>query len=375
VVQEQHPDRTRLYRQWKALEWPIFVDSLNVLDVRVVPIPILLDEQGIVRHTKARPGQLKKTFVHAEYEGPVLAEGFNVAPEPGLTELDERNAWFDLGVARFHMGDAAMLDETVSAFDKSPQSARTHFGLGAAMRKRYESAYREEGDAQAAVEHWGKALALDPNNYIYRRRLQQYGPRLDKPYNIYFWVAQARAEIIARGETPHPLPVEPMGSELAAPAKVGVDGSNDAVAENPDPKAKINRDTFGLVEIDTIVTPAEVRPGRRVQVRMNFRLREDDRPYWNNEADHLVVWLDPPPGVTLKSQLLRFQNRKDPETQELRTVEAELGLGADLEAGSITIPGYALYYVCEDAGGVCYFLRNDFELKFEVNPGAPILLR
>ena len=42
----------------------------------------------------------------------------------------------------------------------------------------YESAVRRPGDFQAAVDAWGSAPALDPNQYIWRRRIEQYGPRL-----------------------------------------------------------------------------------------------------------------------------------------------------------------------------------------------------
>lgn len=65
------------------------------------------------------------------------------------------------------------------------------------------------------MEHRGKALDLVP--YIFRRRIQQYGPRLDKPYPFYDWVSEARAAVLARGETPVEPRVEPGGAELAAP--------------------------------------------------------------------------------------------------------------------------------------------------------------
>ncbi len=49
IVQEQHPDRARLFMQWKQMDWPVMVDSLNLLNVSVVPITLLIDERGIVR--------------------------------------------------------------------------------------------------------------------------------------------------------------------------------------------------------------------------------------------------------------------------------------------------------------------------------------
>lgn len=36
VVEEQHPDRARLFMQWKRLDWPVVVDSLDLLGVSVV---------------------------------------------------------------------------------------------------------------------------------------------------------------------------------------------------------------------------------------------------------------------------------------------------------------------------------------------------
>ena len=33
IIQEQHPDRARLFMQWKRMGWPILVDSYNLLGV------------------------------------------------------------------------------------------------------------------------------------------------------------------------------------------------------------------------------------------------------------------------------------------------------------------------------------------------------
>src|SRR5277367_3947434 len=102
------------------------------------------------------------------------------------------------------------------------------------------------GDFQAAVNAWGHALELDPNQYIWRRRTEQYGPRLAKPYAFYDWVVQAKAEVSRRGETPVPLTVEPHGSELAGPVR-------DVLAQaagplEPDPNGQIHRDQERLIE-------------------------------------------------------------------------------------------------------------------------------
>ncbi|MFB3067037.1 MAG: TlpA family protein disulfide reductase, partial [Planctomycetota bacterium] len=54
IVQEQHPDRARLYKQWRQLNWPILVDSLNLLGLRAVPKLVALDESGVVRASGLR---------------------------------------------------------------------------------------------------------------------------------------------------------------------------------------------------------------------------------------------------------------------------------------------------------------------------------
>ena len=52
-------------------------------------------------------------------------------------------------------------------------------------------------------------------------------------------------------------------------------------------------------------------------------------------------------------------------SQEVRTVEYDATLPA--AAGTrVTIPGYALYYVCEDVNGVCMFRRHDITVTIPV---------
>ena len=83
----------------------------------------------------------------------------------------------------------------------SPWYGPLQFRLGVAQRFQFDSSggARTE-DFQQAAEAWTRALASNPNQYIWRRRIQQYGPGLDKPYPFYDWVTQARDAIEARGE-------------------------------------------------------------------------------------------------------------------------------------------------------------------------------
>ena len=262
-----------------------------------------------------------------------------------------------------------------------PSDGRSQFRLGVALRRRYESRGRRADDGQAAVDRWGRALAINPNQYIWRRRIQQYGPRLDKPYNFYYWVEQARKDIAARGETPVKLAVEPLGSELAAPAKRKRRAIGDAAETGHAAQAKacgsdsgrVQRDTQHLIGVETMVTPARVRAGQVIRARVNFRVNDRSRPFWNNEAENLAMCVDVPAGAMLGESALTYPNPEAPETQELRTLEFEVALGPSLDPGELNIPAYALYYVCENRGGKCRYLRNDFTLSVTVDPNAPTI--
>ena len=414
VVQEQHPDRAHLYKQWRQIHWPILVDSLNLLDLAVVPVPVAIDESGIVRHTGRMPSSLETEFVRKTYNTVKLAKNFNRAKRADPQKLRQQVSKSGSAVAYRALGDAYFFDPAPESLDRcieayrqaiklDPRDGRAHFRLGAALRKRAESTHRRPlsggccpGDAQAAVAQWGEALATNPNQYIWRRRIQQYGPRLDKPYNFYSWVEQARNEIKARGEQPVQLAVEPTGSELIAVSRgqeppdrgrrgrgatgKSSDGRGDVMTmNNRDPQGKITPDSKDMVTIETVVTPARVQPGQRVRVRATFRLDEKSRPYWNNEAgDGLAIWVDVPGVFTLGEGESKYSNPYQgvlapgkAETRETRVLEFELTVSDKLPAGEVELPAYALYYICENKGGKCLYLRQDFNVKFVVDPQAP----
>ncbi len=395
VVQEQHSERARLYAQWRQLDWPIFVDSLNLLDLKVVPVVVAIDESGVVRHTRLRPNGLAKKFVDVEYRETTVPEGYNVVTELDPQQLQDRaekshtsTAWRDLGDACFLAapgGGLAHSCDPVAAYEKAveldPKDGRAQFRLGVALRHRSESRARHAGDAQAAVERWGLALAIDPDQYIRRRRIQQYGPRLDKPYNFYFWVDEARQGIAARGETPVALSVEPFGSELAPPVERGQradDGRSEGRGTSQtkacrSDSSRLARDTQGFVSVDTMVTPARVRPGHQVRARATFRVNDRTRPYWNNEADDLTMCAAAVSGTELGEATSSWPNPEQPETREDRTLEFELSLDEGVKPGPLKISAYALYYVCENKGGKCRYLRQDFSLTVHVDRNAPTI--
>ena len=67
VTQEQHPDRCRLFAQWKGFDWPILHDPINLLEAAAVPIVVAIDEQGVVRSVRPKPETLEQDFLDREF--------------------------------------------------------------------------------------------------------------------------------------------------------------------------------------------------------------------------------------------------------------------------------------------------------------------
>ncbi|MFQ5876189.1 MAG: hypothetical protein ACE5JH_00635 [Acidobacteriota bacterium] len=375
ILQEQHPDRARLFMQWKRMDWPLLVDSLGLLGVPYVPITLAIDEGGIVRRIDpplASPDELKSTFVERRFPGG--EEGPSRPPSaPDLEELcaaaAERGAagWRACADALFLWGGPRRLDEAISLYRKAigaePEDGATHFRLGVAYRARYDSEGRRPGDFRRAVEAWARALHIDPNNYIRRRRIQQYGPRLEKPYSFYDWVALARREIRARGEQPLPLIVEPGGAEFARPAAAFAPA---AAAAEPDPEGRIVRDTRGFIRVESTVVPPAIAPGTAARVHVTFTPNAAIKAHWNNEVSDLLVWLSPPNGWQVESRRHAYPNPPQPVSREVREVEFEARAPEGAVARRATISGYALYYVCEDVKGTCLYRRQDLEIPVRV---------
>jgi len=262
-------------------------------------------------------------------------------------------------------------DEAIEIYERlighDPTDAVAHFHAGVAYRKRFDLSDKAgAGDFSKAVKHWKAALDQNPNQYIWRRRIQQYGPRLDKPYSFYDWVSTAREAIRERGESPHDLIIEPRGAELAYPEREMRSAEAATPPPDPDPDGRITRDEKPLIEIETIDVPSTQRgqAGAR-RVHLVFSTNEAHKAHWNNEVDELVCRLNPPEGVTVSKRHLTHPIPDDVATStEDRVVEFEVRADesrAD-DDKPLRIPGYALYYVCEGAEGVCLYLRKDFEV-------------
>lgn len=375
IVEEQHPDRARLFMQWKRMHWPVMVDSLDQLEVPVVPVTLAIDEHGIVRArglSLADAATIEKTFVDREYEPP---EPLPTSSPPAAPDLEAKHEAAKRGGARAHRdyadalatwGGPGRVDDAIAAYGRAleadPAQGFTHFRAGVAFRRRYDSDHRRGGDFQKAVDHWSRALDLDPNNYIWRRRLQQYGPRLDKPYPFYGWIEEARSHITARGQTPTPLVAEPGATERAAPLRRMPSPER---AQEPDPRGRIARDAK-LVQAETTVVPGAVRPGESARLHVVLRPNRDADAHWNNEVGGLVFWVHPPEDWTADARRHEIGPPATAVSDETRTIELELAVPENAEASAARISGYALYYVCEGVRGTCLYRRQDVDARVRV---------
>lgn len=370
IAQEQHPERCDLYARWQGFDWPILWDPFNLTEARAVPIVYAIDEAGMVRAIRPNPATFEAEFLERDF-GAGAARPGDVAESSG-TELVECAAhdpssaegtmWQALSQLLFADGAVRPIDATVGALRlfsaQHPEDARALFRLGVALRMRYDSAQRQGSDFQDALLAWSGALTARPNEYIWRRRIQQYGPALDKPYPFYPWVDEALAALVDRGEAVPVLSAALTQSERAAPQRRFV-GAEDAVES--DPEGAILRDDGGWLEVDTAVAHHTDAADPVARVHVAFRPRTDSGVHWNNEAEPLVVWFGDetlPDGWALGSQWVRVAGEtSDVVSSEVRSAEVELRLPPGAKG---TLSGYALFYACEDVDGVCTYLRRDF---------------
>lgn len=371
IVQDQHPDRDRLFLQWKQVDWPVLADPLNILNLETVPITIAVDEFGIVRFTElpmSAAQTIEQAFVNQKYD-PRPAP---VEPKPDLRALARapRTTAADaitLGDAVAVWGAASQLSDAIDAYRQAirldPKNAIAHFRLGSALRERYDSASRRSTDFQEAVTEWDRAVELEPNRYIYRRRSQQYGPRPEAPVELFDWVPTARAEIAARGEMPLPLHVEPGESEFAKPepnvTRVKKSGESD-------PRGRLRRDQGEFIGLETTVAPLTIRPGEQARIHLTFRPNVERKAHWNNSVDPLSIWLKLPEGWSVDRTPIVIPNAAREVSQETRSAQFQVRAPAMAHAGQAKIAGYATYYVCEDVQGVCVYRRRDIELSLNI---------
>jgi tetratricopeptide (TPR) repeat protein len=364
IIQEQHPERAELFMQWKGMDWPILVDSLNLLGVTAVPTTLLIDEYGVIRAVQPDEAAFLE-FLRADYPPP----GQPWDPSAGRssrTELNREEKLRNEAGRLFLSGDNVRLDDVIEAYAAALEAESSHgptqFRLGVAYRARYDSDGRRPGDFESAVAHWTKALEIDPNQYVWRRRIQQYGPRLDKPYSFYDWVHQAREEIAARGGVPFSLAVEPSGAEFAHPE----DRIQPTESQGePDPGGRIHGDREQMIRVETAMVPGTADAGS-LRVHIVFRPDPERKVHWNNEVEGLRFWVDAPRGWTVDNPFQILPTPPQPVSREDRRVEFELKREAGATESADTASGYALYYICDDVNGACLYRRQD--VRFHLPP-------
>lgn len=382
LVLEQHPDRSRLFMQWHEMGWPVMWDPFNLLEFPAVPVTYLLDSSRTVLVVQPRLDRIDDILGRLLHGSSVAREGEDSAPvrpiqsqrpevTPAPIEDTDPTAWGDHATSVALWGGADRVDEAVEAARRVVEGSDdpvVWFRLGVVLRMRYDSARRQASDFTNAVEAWSRALNADPNQYVWRRRLQQYGPRLAKPYPFYDWVPKARTEIQARGEEPVGLVVEPHGAEYAEPATGWEPSGADVAGPEPDPQARVQADEGGLVEVETVLIPPALRPGDTVRVHLILTPDHGRDAHWNNEAGHSELWVSSPPDGQVDPNHQLLPVGAGDVSDETRHMEFEVAVPETAEA-TCNFSLYLLYYACEGAAGVCVYLRQDLEIPIPVATG------
>jgi hypothetical protein len=374
ITQEQHAERCRLFAQWKGLDWPILHDPIDVMEAMAVPIVVAIDEHGIVRMVGPKPDRFEAEFLDRTFDDDAPPVEETPAGKPDENRLKQAvearpdaSSYRALGDMLSIWGGPTRAKDAIDAYEQAlkldPSDKLAMFRLGVAHRVRYESPTRQPGDFQSAVDAWGKALALDPNQYIWRRRIEQYGPRLAKPYPFYDWVEQARTEIAQRGETPVSLPEEPYGTELAGPLRGAQDPANPP--KEPDAAGLVRRDDDHLIEAEIVTVPARLKINQAARVHITLRPNPALGSHWNNESTPLQVWVDGPAGWSFTPRGLEAPRGQGAESDEPRRLDLEVQPPPGAR-GAFELKAYALYNTCEQAGGQCLFLRQDLPIRIVI---------
>jgi len=160
--------------------------------------------------------------------------------------------------------------------------------------------------------------------------------------------------------------VEPGGAELAYPSESFE--TTKAVQEEPDPRGRIFRDEKDFIQVETTLVPSAVAAGESARVHLVFRPNREVKAHWNNEVEGLVLWVDPVGGWEVDQSYWTVANPPEVVSQEARVIEFEVR-SPEKPGSSMTLPAYALYYVCEDVDGTCLFRRQDIPLQVQVGSG------
>ena len=136
------------------------------------------------------------------------------------------------------------------------------------------------------------------------------------------------------------------------------------------PDGKIFRDTDGVMLAEVTVVPGQVQPGKSSRVHLVLRPNPKQKAHWNNEAERLRVWIDPPEGWQTSDRLLSATPLPDAVSEEVRTLSFEIVAPANA-AGVVRLPLYILFHICDDVGGQCRLLRRDVVVDLPIQRRKP----
>lgn len=342
IAPEQYGDRMALFLQWKELDFPVLMDPLNVLGVKAVPITLLVDEHGIIRYRNPKRTDLA-TFLETSYQQDKKEQ--HREPKPFEKET----------LAALHTNEKKKIADAIALLalnDFSAKNPESSFHAGVLSRHLFD--HHEDTEAfQLAVDFWSEALKQIPSQYIWRRRIQQYGPRLDKPYPFYNWVTAARKEILARGGEPTQLRIEPSGSEVALPQK-----NNEQIKDTqtyPDLANQLPNDTASLVITTTLIPHTD----NRDKGRLHLQLTPTKDSHWSSDAQQLELWLQPSEGdaLFLSDQATLLQPNQE-TSADSRTLEADVSRQL-LQSGTLIL----FSYLCDSEDATCRFLKTEWKMK------------
>ena len=203
------------------------------------------------------------------------------------------------------------------------------FQLGVALRMRAETPLARADDFQRALDAWRTALLARPSQSIWRRRIQCFGPVLDKPFAFYTWI-----EEVDDGRLAVPLTV----SERL-PRSTRIPGSRPSSTPQVllDDTRSLPVDKGEFVRVETAVALNTAAAGGKVRIpigaaRVHVTLRPREGVEWAETApDGLaarppVLMLKLPSGWQADSRRIDFP-RDIPErsaAEALRRQEFEI---------------------------------------------------
>ena len=102
-----------------------------------------------------------------------------------------------------------------------------------------------------------------------------------------------------------------------------------------------------------------------------MRPNREIKAHWNNEVEDLALWLDPPEGWAVDDRYHTVPNPPGAVSHETRKIEFEVRSPKKTSPGKVTMPGYALYYVCEGEKGTCLYRRQDVAVEVDIREAVP----